>query len=156
MKERLSKFFSMIHILLNVAQVAPYALRMIKSMATPFHVRTLCELLLVIDPSNKMNIIKVLNKIVENKIPEQVFTEAFTENQEIIKLEQKPVFSGSISNTFAKFLYEYAFKIRVGACKAKGMYSVSRQLIVLMLKSCDKMELEAGLELSINMLKDVN
>ena len=77
MDERLSQFFSMIHLLLNVAQVAPYALRMLRSMSTPFHVRTLCDLFKVVSPKSKLNIIKVLNKLVENKIPSQVFTEAF-------------------------------------------------------------------------------
>ena len=87
MGERLDQFFSMIHLLLNVAQVAPYALKMLRSMSTPFHVRTLCELLVVVNPPNKLRIIKILNKLVENKIPSQVFEEAFEESDKLLTKE---------------------------------------------------------------------
>ena len=70
--------------------------------------------MLVVNPQNKLKIIKILNKLVENKIPSEVFAEAFAESGKWLTKEQKSVFSEKINNTFAKFLFDYVIQIRSG------------------------------------------
>ena len=82
----------------------------------------------MVNPPNKLKIIKIFNKLVQNNIPSEVFSEAFAESDVLLKTDQKSVFSSTINNTFGKFLFEYAIQIRSGAkCrKARCMYAVSK------------------------------
>ena len=101
----------MIYFLLNVCEVAPYALKIIKQLASPYHIRTMVDLLKYCRPTDNLAILKVLKKLKDSNIPDEIFTQALNEKIEF-KSAKKSVFSSGISNQFAKFLYEYAFEIR--------------------------------------------
>lgn len=62
-KTCLNYYFSMIYLLSNVAQVAPIPLKMLRTIATPYHLRMLFELLLVVSPKSKLKLIKVIRNL---------------------------------------------------------------------------------------------
>ena len=66
----------MIFLLSNVAQVAPIPLKMLRTIATPYHLRLLFELLLVVSPKSKLNILKIVRSLLANQIPSEVFIDA--------------------------------------------------------------------------------
>jgi hypothetical protein len=62
----LDSYFSMIFLLSNVAQVAPLPLKMLRTIATPYHLRLLFELLLVVSAKSKLKIIKIVKSLHAN------------------------------------------------------------------------------------------
>ena len=62
-KTCLNYYFSMIYLLSNVAQVAPIPLKMLRTIATPYHLRMLFELLLVVSPKSKLKLIKIIKNL---------------------------------------------------------------------------------------------
>lgn len=76
---KLSDYFNMIQLLSSVAQVAPIPMKMLRSIATPYHVRLLCELLMIENPANKVRIIQLFDSHIKNRIPAHVFKDALAE-----------------------------------------------------------------------------
>ena len=75
-KTCLSYYFNMIHLLSNVAQVAPLPLKMLRRIATPYHLRLLFELLLVVKPTSKLRLIKIIKNLQKAQVPSTVFQSA--------------------------------------------------------------------------------
>ena len=72
----LEKYLSMIHLLTNVAKNAPIPKKMLKAVATPYHLQLLLELLTVVSPKSKLKLIKILESLMQNGIPQEVFNQA--------------------------------------------------------------------------------
>ena len=66
----------MIQILANAARSAPIPKKMLKTIATPYHLRILLELLIIVSPASKLKIIKIFETFIKNEIPEEVFNQA--------------------------------------------------------------------------------
>ena len=78
-KSCLDYYFSMIYLLSNVAQVAPLPLKMLRTIATPQHLRLLFELLLVVSPKSKLKLIKIIGNLHSTQLPAEVFSGALKE-----------------------------------------------------------------------------
>lgn len=78
-KTCLDYYFSMIYLLTNVAQSAPIPLKMLRTIATPYHLRILFELLLVVSPKSKLKLIKIIKNLHKVQLPATVFQSALEE-----------------------------------------------------------------------------
>ena len=118
MATKLNDCFSMMYLLLNVTKVNGIASK------APKLIRTLCELLLVVNPDMKLKVIKILSKISENR---DLADNTLAVAHGLLKLDDKSVFGAGLKNTFAKFLFDYALSIRSGQLtKDLNMDAVSK------------------------------
>ena len=81
----LDKFFCQLHLFTSVSQVAPYALKMLKAISTPFHIKTLFELMLSSNKTNQILVLKIISNMIANKVPMQVFTQAIGDPFDFLK-----------------------------------------------------------------------
>jgi hypothetical protein len=104
---------------------------MLKAIATPYHIKLLLELLLVVSHKSKLMIIKILTSFISNEIPEEVFNQAISSQLFPDKISK--VYDSK--KAFSNFLYEYALRIRMSKYDVKGkeqdMYTTSKQLLKL-------------------------
>ena len=119
-KNCLDYYFSMIYLLSNVAQVAPIPLKMLRTIATPYHLRLLFELLLVVSPKSKLKILKIITSLIANQIPSEVFTDAFKGEPLLDHADEPALLKNSDCSLCARFLYHYAVQIRKGQQSEKG------------------------------------
>lgn len=78
-KTCLQYYFNMIHLLSNVALVAPIPQKMLRTIATPYHLRLIFELLLIVRPTSKLRLIKIISSLYKAQIPTSVFQGALQE-----------------------------------------------------------------------------
>ena len=88
-KTCLNQYFSMIYLLTNVAQVAPLPLKMLCTIATPYHLRLLFQLLLTVSPKSKLKLIKIIKNLYIAKLPTSVFQNALKEP--LLEPSEKPL-----------------------------------------------------------------
>ena len=104
---------------------------MLKAIATPYHLKLLLELLLVVSPKSKLMIIRILTSFISNGIPEEVFNQAISSKLFPDKISR--VYDSK--KAFSNFVYEYALRIRMSKYNVKGkeqdMYATSKQLLKL-------------------------
>ena len=100
----------MIYILSNVAMVAPVPLKMLRTIATPYHLRLLFELLLVVSPNSKLKLIKIIENLHKVQLPATVFQSALKEP--LLKDDQPLLLIKDMQDPCISFLYKYAVKIR--------------------------------------------
>ena len=79
----------MIYLLTNLAQVAPLPLKMLSTIATPYHLRLLFELLLRVSPKSKLKLIKIIKNLYTTKLPASVFQNALKEP--LLEAPDKPL-----------------------------------------------------------------
>ena len=146
----------MIYFLLSVSEVVPYALQLIKQLASPYHIKTLVDLLKYVKPQHKLTILKVLKKLQESKLPIEIFDQPINEKEHLIDTHES-LFTQNISNSFAKFLYDQALKIRTTPTdyEQENMFAVSKQLLQLMQSFVSQEEIGAALELSFSSIEKV-
>ena len=137
----------MIMILSSVAQVAPLPMKMLRSIATPHHVRVLGELLIIGEMPQKVKIIELFTSLIKNKIPSKVFSDSMLEplTQAAIDLP-RVIFSENLENQFIKFLFNYAVHFRHGKVdyltnNSSQLYAISKSLLKLVFFACDREEL---------------
>ena len=70
----------MIHILSNAAKSVPIPKKMLKAIATPYHIQLLLELLIVVSPASKMMLLKILESFIKNDLPADVFNQAVSKS----------------------------------------------------------------------------
>ena len=144
----------MIYFLLSVSEVAPYALQLIKQLASPYHIKTLVDLLKYAKPQHKLTILKVLKKLQESKIPSEIFDQSINETKQLTDT-QESLFTQNIGNSFAKFLYDYALQIRTTPTdyEQENMFAVSKQLLQVMQSFVSQEEIVKALEISFSSIE---
>ena len=106
-KTCLDYYFSMIYLLTNVAQVCPVPLKVLRTIATPYHLRLLFELLLVVSPKSKLKLIRIIKNLHAVQLPATVFQSALKEP--LLKESEEPLlFTKGIQDPCSSFLYQYA------------------------------------------------
>ena len=99
----------MILLLSNTARNVPIPKKMLKTIATPYHIQLLLELLIVVSPSIKLMINIVLDNFIKNDLPADVFNQAVSTSffPDKLSLVYAP------KNAFSMFLFEYAVRLRM-------------------------------------------
>jgi hypothetical protein len=112
---------------------------MIKRIANPYHLSTLFNLLLVVQPDLKIRVVKILRNVTKTKVPSEVFEAAValqTRNEESFSWKIVSSVRTTVKFPNSKFLqlmYNYLKHIReqmwsnTGA-ESDGMYAVSQVL----------------------------
>ena len=128
----------MLYLFTNVAQVAPQLLKMLQSVASSYHVKTLFQLLLIASPKCKLDIICIIRNLIHANLHLEKFNEALVDPL-LTTDDGELLFLKNMSNPLAEFLYKYAVKIRAGLVdKEAHMYAVSKQLVKTALEVCEK------------------
>ena len=82
---------SMLQLHVNVSLASPLAQQMLLSLASPYHIGILLQLLVVVPPFQKLRIIKILDCLRQNKLPRQLFDDAvkplLEERQDLVFLQ---------------------------------------------------------------------
>ena len=87
---------------------------MLRQIATPYHLRLLFELLLVVNPKSKLKILRIIKSLHDNQLPSQLFVDAFKKQLFDKEPEEPMLFKGIIPSRdpCALFFYNYALLIR--------------------------------------------
>ena len=82
---------------------------MLLSLASPYHIGILLQLLVILPPFQKQGILKILDCLRQNKLPRQLFDDAV---KPLLEDRQDLVFLQHLQGDYSKFLYVAAAKIR--------------------------------------------
>ena len=118
---------------------------MLKTIATPYHIRTLFELMLSSGKTNQIYILTIINNLIKNKVPLQVFYQALGEPFDLLNRhsvddsqidENQLLFIDGLTNPLSKFFYAYAIQVRRGNMEVKNdeLYCLSRRLLKMALQ----------------------
>ena len=66
----------MLSLHVSVSLVSPMPQQMLLSLATPYHLKILLQLLVILPPQEKLRLLKILNLFHLNKLPQELFDEA--------------------------------------------------------------------------------
>ena len=66
----------MILLHVNVSLACPMSQQMLLSIATPYHLKIILQLLLIVPTDLKLNIIKILDGLHKNNLPQDLFEKA--------------------------------------------------------------------------------
>ena len=138
--------------------------QMLLSLASPYHLQILTKLLLVVLPADQLRVIRILDGLHRNKLPQELFNAAAKPILIQLKDEKQPklFLEDRLENDFSKLLYILAARIRL--CKStftiertnQSYLVCSRLLLRLMLSfEQDKSKVKSALKSSLDNLKEV-
>lgn len=142
----------MLQLHVNVSLASALPQQMLLSLASPYHIGILLQLLVILPPESKLKIIKILDGLRQNKLPRQLFDDAV---KPLLGEDRKDLlFLEHLKSDFSKFLFTAAAKIRSfeGLNKKLGRvqpyHSVSRQYLCLSLAFADPEKVSQALTLA--------